>query len=88
METQVPTTEQILTHIKNARDSVWVIDTETLNENVTKEIVERVQRNVAHLEIITSSEHVIESGEDISDLLAAITKGNDFIQEHLELLTP
>jgi hypothetical protein len=90
MEEQTPTLEEILGTIKAARDSVWVIDSSIEKEVITEGIIDDVKRNVAHLQIVTSSEHIINSGEDISDLLAAIENGNTFIeaQQQEEVVSP
>lgn len=83
---QQPTSEEILKTITNARDSVWVINNEIVQTNVTKEIVKTVQRNVSHLQIVISKEHVINFGQDLSDLTSAITAGNTFIEQNQLLL--
>ena len=56
MAERIPTAEQIVKTISAARDSVWAIGNEILKENITKEHVETVQRNVSHLEIVMSSQ--------------------------------
>jgi len=86
MENKTPTPEEILGTIRAARDSAWVIDSTLGKENVYKEDVESVQRNVGHLELVMSSEHIVSSGEDLSDLTLSITEGNAFIQENQTLL--
>ena len=63
-----------------------VIGDEISKENITKEIVQTVQRNVSHLEIVMSIEHVTGSEEDLSDLTAAIEDGNTFVALHNSLL--
>ena len=86
MEERVPTTQEILQTISAARDSVWVIGDEILKENTTKENIQTIQRNVGHLRIVMSSEHVTGSGEDLSDLTKAIEDGDAFIELHKALL--
>jgi len=86
MEERIPTAQEILQTISAARDSVWVIGDEISKENITKQNVETVQRNVGHLGIVMSSEHVTASGEDLSDLTGAIQDGNEFIELHNSLL--
>jgi ribonucleotide monophosphatase NagD (HAD superfamily) len=86
MEERIPTAQEIAQTISAARDSVWVISDEILKENITKENVKIVQRNVSHLGIVMSSEHVTGSEEDLSDLTAAIEDGNAFIELHRSLL--
>ena len=86
MEERIPTTQEILQTISAARDSVWVIGEEISKKNITKDNVQTVQRNADHLEIVMSSEHVIGSGEDLSDLTIAIENGNAFIEVHKSLI--
>lgn len=86
MEERIPTEQEIAQTISAARDSVWVIGNEISKENITKENVQTVQRNVSHLEIVMSREHVTGSEEDLSDLTAAIEDGNAFIELHSSLL--
>lgn len=83
---EAPTQEKILSIISAARDSVWVINDEISKENIVAENVKTVQRNVAHLDIVMSSEYVTGSGEDLSDLTQAIQDGNAFIELHKNLL--
>ena len=82
MEERIPTAQEIAQTISTARDSVWVIGNEILKEDITKQHVETVQRNVSHLELVMNNEYVIESGEDLSDLTGAIQDGNEFIELH------
>jgi hypothetical protein len=86
MTQEIPTAEEILYTITAARDSVWVIETEVQNQNPTKDTVRTVERNVSHLELVTSKQHIIDSGEDISDLISAIQLGNTFVQQNAQLL--
>lgn len=86
MEERIPTAQEIAQTISAARDSVWVINNEISKENISKDNVETTQRNVGHLNIVMSSEHVIGSGEDLSDLINAIEDGNQFIELHKSLL--
>ena len=86
MEERIPTTQEILQTISAARDSVWVIGEEISKKNITKDNVQTVQRNIGHLGTVMSSEHVIGSGEDLSDLTIAIENGNAFIEVHKSLI--
>ena len=86
MEERIPTAQEIAQTISAARDSVWVISDEISKENITKQNVESVQRNVAHLEIVMSNENVTGSEEDLSDLTDAIQDGNAFVALHNSLL--
>jgi hypothetical protein len=81
---EVPTAEQIAGAISAMRDSVWVVTSEMEKEEVTKEVVDAVGRNVAHLELQMASEHITGSGDDLSDVEAAITAGKAFLAEHEE----
>lgn len=86
MEKKIPTEKEIRGTISAARDSVWVINEELSKENIKKENVQTVQRNVGHLEIVMSNEHITSFGEDLSDITNAISIGTAFIDEHQDLL--
>jgi hypothetical protein len=81
------TLEEIQGTIKSARDSVWVIDNELeklLNgQPATVEIRNSIDRNVSHLKLVVADQELIDSGEDISDLLSAITNGEDKLAEDI-----
>jgi hypothetical protein len=51
-------------------------------EEVTKEVVDAVGRNVAHLELQMTSEHITGSDDDLSDVEAAIEAGKAFVAEN------
>jgi hypothetical protein len=84
---ELMTLEEIQGTIRAARDSVWVIDTAIgkLSEGAapSNSIQNEIGRNVAHLKIITSNSQIVESGEDISDLLAAIETGEAKLAEDI-----
>jgi ribonucleotide monophosphatase NagD (HAD superfamily) len=86
MEETISTSQEIAQTISAARDSVWVISDEISKENITKQNVQSVQRNIAHLEIVMSNENVTGSEEDLSDLTKAIQDGNAFVALHNSLL--
>jgi hypothetical protein len=71
--------EKIQGTIRAARDSVWVIENELqkLSEgtSLTEVAKGNIERNVEHLKIVVSNSEISESGEDISDLHAAISAG-------------
>ena len=74
------TQEQILGTIRAARDSVWVISDSlgklANNNNVmTDELKGNLERNVGHLKLVVANPEISGSGEDITDLNAAITNG-------------
>lgn len=81
-ETKVPTAEEIAGAISAMRDSVWVITSEMEKEEVTKEVVDAVGRNVAHLELQMGNEHISGADDDLSDVEAAIEAGKAFVAEH------
>ena len=83
-ETKVPTAEEIAGAISAMRDSVWVITSEMEKEEVTKEVVDAVGRNVAHLELQMANEHITGSDDKLTDVKKAITDGKAFIAEHAE----
>ncbi len=73
------TQEQILDTIRAARDSVWVIS-DSLNKltnghELNNELRGNIERNVSHLKLVVSNPEISGSGQDISDLHAAITNG-------------
>jgi hypothetical protein len=81
------TTEQITGTITAARDSVWVIE-DTISklaagEAATKELKGNIERNVGHLQIVTSNPQIAGSGQNISDLLKAITDGQAKLAENI-----
>jgi hypothetical protein len=73
------TLEQIQGTIRAARDSVWVVTDEiqklTERGELTTEGRGNIERNVGHLKLVVADPEITESGEDINDLLAAITAG-------------
>lgn len=81
------TIEEIRGTIRAARDSVWVVE-ESISKIANgrtpdKELKGNIERNVAHLKLVTSSQDIIDSNENIADLLAAITAGEAKLQEDI-----
>lgn len=79
VDRESPTIEEIRQTIKSARDSVWVI-TNTLEQLASGKtpnlnLKGDLQRNVGHLGNVVARSYIVESGEDISDLEAAIVVG-------------
>lgn len=87
MEREPRTLEQIQGTIRAARDSVWVISDEIQKladgQPATTERKGNIERNVSHLKIIVADQEIIDSGEDISDLNAAITTGEAKLAENI-----
>lgn len=81
------TQEQILSTIRSARDSVWVIENtiEKLQngENASSELKGNIDRNVSHLKLVVSDQEILDSGEDISDLTNAIQIGEAKLAENI-----
>ena len=81
------TLEDIQRTIRVARDSVWVINDEieklAAGAEANKERKGNIDRNVAHLKIVVSDIDVVNSGEDISDLTAAIAAGEAKLAENI-----
>lgn len=79
MENTPRTLEQIQGTIRSARDSVWVVTDEIQKLTERGELTEdgrgNIERNVGHLKLVVADTELVASGEDISDLLAAITAG-------------
>jgi hypothetical protein len=88
MENGTPRTiEQIRGTIRSARDSVWVItdQIEKLDAGATpnKEAKGNIDRNVSHLKLIVADQEIIDSDEDISDLIEAIEVGEAKLAEDI-----
>jgi len=81
------TIEQIRGTIRAARDSVWVISDEiekldaggTPNENAKGNI----DRNVSHLKLVVSDQEILDSDEDISDIIEVIEVGEAKLAEDI-----
>lgn len=87
MERQPRTLEEIQGTITAARDSIWVVN-ETLSqlaagEQPNQERKGNLERNVGHLKLVVADEEIVNSGEDISDLHAAITAGESKLAENI-----
>lgn len=86
MEEETKTQEEILKTIKAARDSVSVINETAadLDAGATPTLDRKgnLDRNVGHLNVVVARQYIIDSGEDISDLNAAITLGESKLAEH------
>lgn len=79
------TIEEIRGTIKAARDSVWVI-TDTLEQlaagkTANNERKGNIDRNVGHLKLVVADQEIINSGENIDDLVAAISTGETKLAE-------
>jgi hypothetical protein len=87
MEHQAKTLEQIQATIRAARDSVWVIadQIEKLAAGATPDtnIQGNIERNVSHLELVVADAEIANSGENISDLVAAIASGKEKLAEDI-----
>lgn len=81
----MPSTPSIQDTIRVARDSVWVVNDTiqklTNGAEPTYYLKSAIDRNVAHLKIVVNNPDVATSGEDISDLNAAITAGEAKLAE-------
>jgi hypothetical protein len=78
---EVPSPEEIAGSISAMRDSVWVVNSE-MEKTPSTETIQTIGRNVAHLELQMSNEHISDSGEDLSDVTEAIDAGKAFIAEN------
>lgn len=85
MEREPRTLEQIQGTIRAVRDSVWVIEDTiqqlTDGKPANKERKGNIDRNVAHLKIIVADQEIVDSGENIADLIAAIATGEAKLAE-------
>jgi len=81
------TLKEIQRDIIAARDSIIVINEEIFNLDngiqPSLEIRGELDRNVGHLKIIVAMQDVIDSGEDITDLHAAILIGEAKLAEDI-----
>jgi hypothetical protein len=79
MEREPMTQEEIEGTVRAARDSVWVVNDEIakLANNMpwNDERKGKIERNVAHLEIVMANPEISGSGLDLSDLTTAIAIG-------------
>lgn len=87
MDIEPRTEQEILQTIKAARDSVWVIEDTIAQLDAGKTATEDrkgdIERNVGHLKIIVADKEIAESGNDISDLEAAIVTGEAKLAEDI-----
>lgn len=85
MEREPRTLEQIQGTIRAAHDSVCVIEDTiqqlTDGKPANKERKGNIDRNVAHLKIIVADQEIVDSGENIADLVAAIATGEAKLAE-------
>jgi len=82
MEEETFTPEEVAQQISAMRDSVWVIDdTVDNNETITEELVQRLNANIGHLELMMGKDYIMNSGDDLSDITAAIAKGKAALPE-------
>lgn len=87
MEREPRTLKQIQTTIRITRDSAWVVTDEIQKladgKPATKERKENIQRNVDHIKLIVADQEIVDSGEDIADLQAAIAAGEAKLAEDI-----
>lgn len=81
-EEETFTAEEVASQISAMRDSVWAID-DTIENNRTLEEkhMNNISRNVRHLELMMSKDHIANADDDLSDITAAITKGKAALGE-------
>ena len=81
------TLAQIQGTIRSARDSVWVITDEieklTAGASPNKNNKGNIDRNVEHLRLVVADTELVNSGEDIADLIAAIAAGEAKLAENI-----
>ena len=84
---EVRTLDDIKRTITSARDSVWVIGDEieklAAGKPANNERKGNIERNVGHLKIVVADQAIVDSGEDIADLQAAITTGEAKLAENI-----
>jgi hypothetical protein len=74
LETLTP--EQVAQTISAMRDSVWVINDEIAKDPPSDNKRDNIQRNVSHLELMMGKDFIINSGDNLADITAAIAAGN------------
>lgn len=82
-----PTQEEILQSIKASRDSATLIN-RIIQEladgaEATRSMWEMLDCNVRHLEPFVVADIIVNSGEDISDLVAALEAGQAKLAEDI-----
>ena len=82
-----PTAEEIAQSIKASRDSATVIN-RIIQEladgaEATRNMWDMLDRNVRHLEPFVVADIIVNSGEDISDLVAALQAGQAKLAEDI-----
>lgn len=87
MEEELTPIECIERCISVARDSASMINYHISNsEEPEKKIVDSVYRNYSHIEYAFSDNAIMQSGIDISDIIAAKETAKQYILEHFSLL--
>ena len=81
------TPEQIIKIVQDAQHSVWAIEKviEKINsgEPADREKRDTIDRNVQHSQIVVQSQEVLDSGEDLADLIAGIAVGEAKLAESI-----
>lgn len=87
MRNTTRTLAQIQGTIRSARDSVWVITDEieklTAGASPNKNNKGNIERNVEHLRLVVADTELVNSGENIADLIAAIATGEAKLAENI-----
>lgn len=85
--TQQKTLDEVKSIIAVSKDSVWVIETrieEIANGKPANKLRKsEIDSNVRHLKNVIQDEDVINSGENINDLVAAIALGEAKLAEDI-----
>lgn len=69
------TPEKVARQISAMRDSVWAIEDAAAKDPLTESAIKTIERNVGHLELMMEKDHIKNSGQDLSDITAAIAAG-------------
>jgi hypothetical protein len=87
-EKETFTAEEVASQISAMRDSVRVIDDivdliedVTDDETLERKYMRRISKNVRHLELMMSKDHIANADDDLSDITAAITIGKTALGE-------
>ena len=66
--------EQLEQDLKALGDSVWVIETTLALTEKTPADLETIERNVQHIELMLTKEHIANSGTDLKPFTAILAK--------------
>jgi hypothetical protein len=66
--------ERTAKDISALEDSVWVIDQMLATEPLTEESLATINRNVEHIELMLTKDHILESGTSLVPFQEAVSR--------------